>query len=761
MTTTKPATHGKESRKVGRHQKRGENAAHTTSESSKYGISRRSGGRFSNLKPCFSKDEKHVFLCTKTQARVYSASTGELLRSLRSKDDRPSPIVSLFMHPSNEYRLITVTFNGQILVWDWTDGTLIQSLTLEPATEIVSALLLGTTFVWSDGKHISIARDFPKVDDIHSVSRLSICYGLATNGEQIFAYGDKSVMIFRLKNGGHTTEHEYLTLPTSCTAFAVSRESYAYSDADGVLYVYSIASFEKNKQSVPRKLHWHSGVVSALHFALDGQYLLSGGSEGVLVLWQMSTSNKQFLPRLASTIETIAVSESSKNYAVKMQDNTVKIINATNLELRTDIMGPRSANVGIKIAATTKRDSLYLTSGTEMQLWGLDTGRTTSRLPITAQNFAGKVRDAFGSNEALVNACAVHGDWLATLDSWMTPREEANEYGHTQPQDETYLKFWKWNSSEYQLICRIDNPHESSRTTQLIAAANGSFYTIGDDAAVKVWKEKSIKKDVIGGGTQVVGSTWTCSKVFRITRPSGSSRIALSADGSVLAIATHDQTFLLDPTDGSLRNTISGLSTGRIVDLGFVRHYLILLGNKRLVVWDLLRSTVAYALRIPEVTTDMFLSCGADTFVLCTNEATKHARSNAKFFVFAPTSAKPIYREKCTKTLAVSWSESYGFVQLTDDLEVIIVSDKSPSTSSNTNQMSIEAKDLVTTNGMSSMYRPIRKTLSALADEADMQDMQLNTQQVTGIFDDPTKSLEDRFADLALLVLGTAKQTFV
>ncbi|MCL7040811.1 hypothetical protein MKW94_011163 [Papaver nudicaule] len=48
--------------------------------------------------------------------------------------------------------------------------------------------------------------------------------------------------------------------------------------------------------------HWHQSEVKVLHFSSDGAYLYSGGKEGVLVVWQLDTGKKRFLPRIGSPL---------------------------------------------------------------------------------------------------------------------------------------------------------------------------------------------------------------------------------------------------------------------------------------------------------------------------------------------------------------------------------------------------------------------------------------------------------------------------
>ena len=55
-------------------------------------------------------------------------------------------------------------------------------------------------------------------------------------------------------------------------------------------------------------MHWHAHRVRSLAFSADGTTLLSGGDEAVLVMWQLGTRNRSFLPRLGGSILAIASS---------------------------------------------------------------------------------------------------------------------------------------------------------------------------------------------------------------------------------------------------------------------------------------------------------------------------------------------------------------------------------------------------------------------------------------------------------------------
>jgi NET1-associated nuclear protein 1 (U3 small nucleolar RNA-associated protein 17) len=69
---------------------------------------------------------------------------------------------------------------------------------------------------------------------------------------------------------------------------------------DGQSYVKPDASMLRSTT-----VHWHASAVNCLSFSPDGTYLMSGGREGVLVLWQVETGSQNFLPRLGGPLTGI------------------------------------------------------------------------------------------------------------------------------------------------------------------------------------------------------------------------------------------------------------------------------------------------------------------------------------------------------------------------------------------------------------------------------------------------------------------------
>jgi NET1-associated nuclear protein 1 (U3 small nucleolar RNA-associated protein 17) len=76
-----------------------------------------------------------------------------------------------------------------------------------------------------------------------------------------------------------------------------------------------------------KTVHWHAHAVGCLCFSLDGVYLLSGGREAVLVIWDAATGKKRFLPRLGGPLVGIAPCGGDHAlYAIRQADNTLRVV---------------------------------------------------------------------------------------------------------------------------------------------------------------------------------------------------------------------------------------------------------------------------------------------------------------------------------------------------------------------------------------------------------------------------------------------------
>jgi NET1-associated nuclear protein 1 (U3 small nucleolar RNA-associated protein 17) len=91
-------------------------------------------------------------------------------------------------------------------------------------------------------------------------------------------------------------------------------------------------------------LHWHAHAVSSLAFTPNGAYLLSGGEEAVLVIWQIHSGKKEFVPRVGAPIQSISVSDPqdasgsrAQEYLLGLSDGTLAFVKADLLKVHRTI----------------------------------------------------------------------------------------------------------------------------------------------------------------------------------------------------------------------------------------------------------------------------------------------------------------------------------------------------------------------------------------------------------------------------------------
>jgi len=100
----------------------------------------------------------------------------------------------------------------------------------------------------------------------------------------------------------------------------------------------SFESAREDKTAPTTTLRWHAHAIRAIEFTPNGAYLLSGGEESVLVIWQLHTGKKEFVPRVGAPINTISVCDTGdgvreQEYLLGLDDGTLAFIRSSTLKL--------------------------------------------------------------------------------------------------------------------------------------------------------------------------------------------------------------------------------------------------------------------------------------------------------------------------------------------------------------------------------------------------------------------------------------------
>lgn len=130
----------------------------------------------------------------------------------------------------------------------------------------------------------------------------------------------------------------------TCMAFHPTEEYFATGDARGLVRLWyclndSIPSGVSGveKKAPTTTLHWHAHPVASIAFTANGAYLLSGGEEAVLVIWQLHTGKKEFIPRVGAPISTVTLSTSTSSneeeYLLGLSDASFVFMRSGTLRL--------------------------------------------------------------------------------------------------------------------------------------------------------------------------------------------------------------------------------------------------------------------------------------------------------------------------------------------------------------------------------------------------------------------------------------------
>lgn len=128
----------------------------------------------------------------------------------------------------------------------------------------------------------------------------------------------------------------------TCLAVHPSEEYFATGDDKGVVRLWycldesvgaKIIGLEKKTQTAT--LHWHAHAVASLQFAPNGGYLLSGGEEAVLVIWQLHSRKREFIPRVGAPIHSVSIrrADTEEEYLLGLADSTYIFIAASTLKV--------------------------------------------------------------------------------------------------------------------------------------------------------------------------------------------------------------------------------------------------------------------------------------------------------------------------------------------------------------------------------------------------------------------------------------------
>ncbi|KPM37373.1 hypothetical protein AK830_g9212 [Neonectria ditissima] len=593
-------------------------------------VSKPMGGRMLDIDPILTSDDQYLILAYNTSIQVYSTVDSLLVRRIpitvadasAQEAAAAATIVSTRLSKQNPDFIWVACSDGRVFHVDWTisktpgsfqtrSGTAkaLVVLTTKTSKSMEEVLLIAES---DDSSRIEIVAYEGKAQSAPE-SKVVMAMKQPGNGLQLLeldedsqvlvgAINDRLFMGVPSKKQSDTLselEYEFYSFDVPDLVASLDLRVYAkpatgskkarseptkvvdiiIGGARGSIYLYhdvlvrsqALGKSSSNKETIQaQKYHWHRKAVHAVKWSRDGNYMISGGSENSLVLWQMDTSRKDFLPHLSGSVENIVVSADGSSYVIHLDDNSTMILSTAEMKPTAYIAGIQSAAVNVSTPKDllvqrtwtapesvrrpvpaairpTDHSRLHVCVGNGsqasssgdfsaplLQTFDLETFRSVSRQALartqpTDVNITNKGNPI---DEPLIThmAFSADGEWLASVDTWEpSPRDVDNVLNDLKTQfiqerREVYLKFWDARQSDDQiaLVSRINAPHATTRNEAVLDLASNPvsicFATIGSDGLVRLWRPKTRSQNGVAvkgtNGREVF--SWSCSQVIAV-----------------------------------------------------------------------------------------------------------------------------------------------------------------------------------------------------------------------------------------------------
>lgn len=344
--------------------------------------------------------------------------------------------------------------------------------------------------------------------------------------------------------------------------------------------------------------HWHSTAVNVLFFSSDGAYLYSGGREGVLVLWQLETGKKKFLPRIGSPLLYFTASSDPTLSSISCADNFIHLLKMPSNEILRSISGIKPPCSALEFFDRSCNGLVFdysnglvavCTDNYCVQLYSLFDDREISEVQVCERNY--QPRDAI---TVIVNLVALSPD--GTTMGTVETRLPEDGIGSL-----VSLKFWErgTQSKDFNLSTVIYEPHRDAGISSIgfhpthQMAASCSF---GGDFKIWVRSSQVSQKD-----QRHQSEGWTCHSVGSYKKKPMTAA-TFSTDGSVLAVAAENVITLWDP-DRNLLVAVIGETIEPITTLSFVgkSEYLVSASrgsNAQLSVWSMSKLAASWSYKL-------------------------------------------------------------------------------------------------------------------------------------------------------------------
>ncbi|KAF9875903.1 hypothetical protein CkaCkLH20_06835 [Colletotrichum karsti] len=597
------------------------------------------GGRMADIDPIFAEKEKYLIVTYNTSLQIYSVAESLLIRRIslpvvqNTYADRASSptIVATCLSQTNTDFVWVACSDGRIWRVNWKRGTKVSEefhtrsetaldmtvATIEGQKSNTEVVYVSETSKQNKGEIVAYSGpDFtqPASEVLFTTKQLNREIHLlraSTDGKIIVGATKEGLIVGTVKSEASNTnlglESEFFTFDSTDIICSLDirvtnkKDSAAVVDlvaggARGAIYYYNDVLNKLQNLNVPkskrdsiqaRKYHWHRRAVHSVKWSKDGHYMVSGGSENVLVLWQMDTGKMNHLPHLSGSIENVVVSPSGSSYAIHLDDNSAMVLSTAEMAPTTYISGIQSAarftstpkDLLVKRVWSVADDvrhpvpaalnpaepsRLYVCTGTGqqammagdlqsaplLQSFDMESFRSISKQALartqpTDVNITSKGNPISEPRITHV-AFSPDGNWLATVDDWQPPKRDLEKIApeareqFIKSRREIYLKFWAVGEGDepFALSSRVNSPHVTTRPETVLALTadhtSNRFATLGDDGVARIWHSRVRQHDGVTstGNSGEALQSWSCGVAVALGSNIGADALAITGENA-------------------------------------------------------------------------------------------------------------------------------------------------------------------------------------------------------------------------------------
>jgi NET1-associated nuclear protein 1 (U3 small nucleolar RNA-associated protein 17) len=760
------------------------------------------GGKFPAVKPLLTYDKLHFIVLTSLSLKVYLLETKQCLSSIALDGGDVSDL-----YLDDDENVWVAHSSGKCEIYNWRSREMLRRVDFHIPLLRIIKLVSKTRAVVLVGRaggmelvNMTLSNKEWQSEPIFAVPNSTLF--VVSNKLTHFAFyapkkQNMTITVGRLDKDFNLVSHKELPRNRNILSLAVSDSGIlAAGSVSGAIDVYYDAavtnSSDTNVISPPRALKWHVDEVLALSFSLNGEYLLSGGKERVLVFWQLETGNLQFLPRLYGDIRNIYVDPLNEFYALSLKGDQVLLLSALDLVSRLQITGikaefakppgdpekerrkrkkvPTIDKIGDYTAEyythPTTGHLYFPLKGAQIQIYDPIKDEEVNVISVANTIQTGKVRkELLIKDPVITGLCfSIDGKWMVTVDEREAPAIDNLLSRHDK---EINLKFWQYKdlNNQWQLVTRIASPHGVNNSVVDIVAAdrtysNGhAFLTACHQGGIRLWRLKVEREAELAKAPRLV---WGVRKVLPPTGLTTSSvSIAWSPDSSLILLGIESTVHVIDAAKFEYKSVLPNIAESRIRQLAIVGSHLVILSKTRLVSWDLINGCQSWSAIAHSPTNGrrLFASDGQNqTIALGVNYFSKDYRVVSKVLIFGTQTPLPIHVENYNTGIG-----NVQFIPNTRDLSVLDVRGRVSSlVYANAAQVIEKPKETLDTL----YHRRITFASSSAIEEEDEEDIDvpdstvvLNVHSFDKVFDGTeydTNNLEALF-DKVLQVLSPRK----